>query len=986
MFKSWNKKQKLKVVFRLQFQATQVPKLKKSALMISLVPEDVGKPTARLEKSAVQEGTCLWENPVFESVKLIRDTKSGKLNEKLYHFIVSTGSSKSGFLGEASIDFADFAAETQPLTVSLPLKFANSGAILHDLMIKEMWKKMEALRLPNDGSMKNQLSYSNTDDLYNFTDDGNLNQSILENTVQNNIFRASTGSSTTLASYWDAASENKTKDEKTTDQDSSSFQSPLRQNSLPPKGNVDDIITGNHVHRRSNTDWSMGSASDGSLGDWTSNLEDSFPRERLQDPSDNTTEKLRSEIVYLMRQAEVSELELQSLRKQIAKETNRGQNLSSQIISLTEERDELKIKLDQLQSSQKSNNEAETHRNLQSQIKDVRVHLEATKEELNYERELSSDLQSQLKKAQNSNSALILAVRDLELMLEQKNTEILDLSSNITFAEEDLNGDIEIYKEHTEELDKHIKQLILENDLLKQENQDISLKLEHKQTQEIVTRDRYQGSLATIKELELHVERLEEKIKGQADEFSDSLLCIDELEIKVKLLENELEKQAKTFEDDINVIQCAKDQQEQRAIQAEEALRNTRHNNAVMAEGLQEDLRRLSIEMTSKVEENEMKTKKALTEANELRLQRNMLEEIFQKSNEEIRLLEDQNELKLQELLKQLDFKEKTIERISLELDNKSKQLEDAQKYGEEKQKTFLVETQMLRAEIEKLVTEKYDIYKPESTKSIIRSISIEEDDLEKECGSGRKDAETKCEEKSSMPMLKDVKDAKIGALLSEMEILRVQYDELKNSLHREELEKENLKKQIFQLMEELKKKEEVSSTVKKVKNNKGKNAVKHGNLTSRKNEYTTLPCDSIEHTIQKEKLQMPEGTQHERTSMKVSSSEERRTGRANSLHSKMRTTGGMSGQNKVGQAPHESKQVICSEKQLNVFNYQNGGECNDDFLSEVAKLKEINKSMESELKELQERYSDISLKFAEVEGERQQLVMTVRNLKNGKK
>lgn len=41
------------------------------------------------------------------------------------------GSSKSGYLGEASIDFADFEAETKPLTISLPLKFANSGAVLH---------------------------------------------------------------------------------------------------------------------------------------------------------------------------------------------------------------------------------------------------------------------------------------------------------------------------------------------------------------------------------------------------------------------------------------------------------------------------------------------------------------------------------------------------------------------------------------------------------------------------------------------------------------------------------------------------------------------------------------------------------------------------------------------------------------------------------------------------------------------------------------
>lgn len=55
-------------------------------------------------------------------------------------------------------------------------------------------------------------------------------------------------------------------------------------------------------------------------------------------------------------------------------------------------------------------------------------------------------------------------------------------------------------------------------------------------------------------------------------------------------------------------------------------------------------------------------------------------------------------------------------------------------------------------------------------------------------------------------------------------------------------------------------------------------------------------------------------------------------------------------------------------------------------LLGEMELLKERNKSMEGELKEMQERYSEVSLKFAEVEGERQQLVMTVRNLKNTKK
>lgn len=56
------------------------------------------------------------------------------------------------------------------------------------------------------------------------------------------------------------------------------------------------------------------------------------------------------------------------------------------------------------------------------------------------------------------------------------------------------------------------------------------------------------------------------------------------------------------------------------------------------------------------------------------------------------------------------------------------------------------------------------------------------------------------------------------------------------------------------------------------------------------------------------------------------------------------------------------------------------------NLLSEVTLLKERNKSMEDELKEMHERYSEISLRFAEVEGERQQLVMALRNMKSGKK
>ena len=60
------------------------------ALMISVVPGDGGKPTTKLEKATVQDGNCRWENPVYETIKFVREPKTGKINERIYHFILSS--------------------------------------------------------------------------------------------------------------------------------------------------------------------------------------------------------------------------------------------------------------------------------------------------------------------------------------------------------------------------------------------------------------------------------------------------------------------------------------------------------------------------------------------------------------------------------------------------------------------------------------------------------------------------------------------------------------------------------------------------------------------------------------------------------------------------------------------------------------------------------------------------------------------------------
>jgi hypothetical protein len=51
-----------------------------------------------------------------------------------------------------------------------------------------------------------------------------------------------------------------------------------------------------------------------------------------------------------------------------------------------------------------------------------------------------------------------------------------------------------------------------------------------------------------------------------------------------------------------------------------------------------------------------------------------------------------------------------------------------------------------------------------------------------------------------------------------------------------------------------------------------------------------------------------------------------------------------------------------------------------------MLELKTRHSSMETELKEMHDRYSQLSLQFAEVEGERQKLIMTLKNTRASKK
>ena len=161
----------------------------------------------------------------------------------------------------------------------------------------------------------------------------NLKEATSQIAEQNGIFRAPTGSNATLASCWDINSIQSTQEDlgfrsTSIHQEPTSFRTHNRQSSMP-KGTFDAITTKKNAHRRSNTDWSVDSASDASLVDSINSLEDNLPREKLQEVSEDSLEKLKNEIATLKRQADLSEMEIQSLRRQNVKEKKQGENPSS---------------------------------------------------------------------------------------------------------------------------------------------------------------------------------------------------------------------------------------------------------------------------------------------------------------------------------------------------------------------------------------------------------------------------------------------------------------------------------------------------------------------------------------------------------------------------------------------------------------------------------------------------------------------------------
>ncbi|AAF34852.1 hypothetical protein; 26634-22760 [Arabidopsis thaliana] len=1028
MFKSarWrSEKNRIKVVFRLKFHATQASQFNTEGLILSLVPGDIGKPTARSEKAIVNDGHCRWEIPVYETVKFLKDVKTGKVNQRIYHLIVSTtGSARGGLVGETSIDFADYVDATKTCNVSLPLQNSSSKALLHvsiqrQLEFDDPQRDVDECETPVKMSqgldLKSHFSIGDADEnrKSDSHEEGPFGKAARFAELRR---RASIESDSTMSSSGSVIEPNTPEE----------VAKPLRH---PTKHLHSAKSLFEEPSRISESEWS-GSSDHGisSTDDSTNSSNDIVARDTAINSSDeDEVEKLKNELVGLTRQADLSELELQSLRKQIVKETKRSQDLLREVNSLKQERDSLKEDCERQKVSDKQKGETKTRNRLQFEGRDPWVLLEETREELDYEKDRNFNLRLQLEKTQESNSELILAVQDLEEMLEEKSKEgadnieesmrrscrsetdeddhdqkaLEDLVKKHVDAKDthileqkitDLYNEIEIYKRDKDELEIQMEQLALDYEILKQQNHDISYKLEQSQLQEqLKIQYECSSSLVDVTELENQVESLEAELKKQSEEFSESLCRIKELESQMETLEEEMEKQAQVFEADIDAVTRGKVEQEQRAIQAEETLRKTRWKNASVAGKLQDEFKRLSEQMDSMFTSNEKMAMKAMTEANELRMQKRQLEEMIKDANDELRANQAEYEAKLHELSEKLSFKTSQMERMLENLDEKSNEIDNQKRHEEDVTANLNQEIKILKEEIENLKknqdslmlqaeqAENLRVDLEKTKKSVMEAeASLQREnmkkiELESKISLMRKESESLAAELQVIKLAKDEKETAISLLQTELETVRSQCDDLKHSLSENDLEMEKHKKQVAHVKSELKKKEETMANLEK-KLKESRTAITKTAQRNNINKGSPVGAHggSKEVAVMKDKIKLLEGqiklkeTALESSSNMFIEKEKNLKNRIEELETKL----------------DQNSQEMSENELLN-------GQENEDIgvlVAEIESLRECNGSMEMELKEMRERYSEISLRFAEVEGERQQLVMIVRNLKNAKR
>ncbi|XP_024536132.1 myosin-2 heavy chain-like isoform X1 [Selaginella moellendorffii] len=407
---------KEKVVFKFQFHVTRVPPAGWEKLKVSLIPQDTGKRSNKTTKAAVEYGCCRWPDPLVETTKLIQDAQSGKYDSKLYKIVVGV---RTKILGDVTINLADF-ANGPSNSLAVPLQNCRGNTLLHVKI-----NSLTSLRKSRELSVQDEQSSDSEVDVDNISVASSTSQA-LSGPVQKSVSSPRDNGS----SLRDTDLEPFTPRE---------FNGSVKEFFGDPPSPASSV--GGYERRRRR--FSQGSfptiSLEPQLGrtgsgsgmrniESLSNMDSDTPRSIMSVRSSSFRSKSPIEA-----EAPAPDKSIQELRMEAVTWQRRARNLSMEVQKLKQENgggpkqllaDKLKLEL----QTAKQEHEANEQR-LRKEAEELARSISDLKMELSYEKEASLNASMQLRKAQESNMQLVLAIQDMEESLEEQRKEMEELSS-----------------------------------------------------------------------------------------------------------------------------------------------------------------------------------------------------------------------------------------------------------------------------------------------------------------------------------------------------------------------------------------------------------------------------------------------------------------------------------------------------------------------------------------------------------------------------
>ncbi|KAL0340624.1 UNVERIFIED_CONTAM: hypothetical protein Sradi_4579200 [Sesamum radiatum] len=431
-----NKEERAKLIPHIQ-----VPK-GWDKLYISLISSESTKTIRKSGKGSVKKGTCKWAETLSESI-CSSDVDGG------YHlkFVVSTGSSKSGILGETTLNLAAFLSSASPTLVSLPLKKCSYGTVLQvevrcltpkTNIRDEEWKEISAHKdeTTDNDDMENRsdVSYSTVTkgaESYSGSNFGNSSRprelSSRETSFSASVSRYSFDSmddSVGRQSFSSQSERNGTnnvfgRQDSIESNDSSSYCS------YSPHGPIRSVRSLQGPFARENQSNNQREELRRLPHAAASSLQQHGGSSKMiKEDYDAIVQELEAEARMWEQNARKMAVDMDSLRKELSDQKLSTMNLNMELANsqsesrkLTEEIKHLKSLLEESSEKQKVDQETETS-SIQEELED----------EIRLLKEANEDLSLQLKKTQESNIELIKILQEMEETIEKQKLEIESLS------------------------------------------------------------------------------------------------------------------------------------------------------------------------------------------------------------------------------------------------------------------------------------------------------------------------------------------------------------------------------------------------------------------------------------------------------------------------------------------------------------------------------------------------------------------------------